>query len=107
MVRPAPVQAGHQSHLRVFERAHNPPQIARGDANVAVIHQKQGVTGGLRQFHQNAHFPIGRLARAAHQPDPALGELGHHPAHFLNRRVGRIGGAEYDLELRVVLRGVR
>ena len=93
VVRPGPVQAGHQSHLGVFERAHNPPQIVRGDVNVAVVHQQQRVTGGLRQFHQHAHLadwpPRSRRTPAGSGPGgtrPSAAALPRPPGRTGRRR---------------------
>ena len=97
------IEAGHQPHARVFERGRHRSQIARLDANVAVVHQQQFVPGAPSQFGQHPGLGIRRCSGDHVDRDGHPGEVALQAADVLDRAIPGIAHAEQNLEFRMVL----
>ena len=91
-----------QAHPRLEVR-HHPAQVAGSDGHVAVAHQEERVTRESRQVVEIVDLGVGADAAAAgDEAGPDRGMPRGDPPGDGERRVGRIGDAEQELELRVV-----
>ena len=103
----AAVEAGDEADLRVGERRDYLLQVARFDADVAVIDEQDFVAGVGEHLRKIADFDI--CAECAIADDEfycAVGKLLLQPGDHFASGVGWVADAEDQLEVGVVLLGV-
>ena len=101
------IEAGHQPDFGIAQRRGDGAEVSGRHHDVAIVHQQQRIPGALGQLRQHPDLGVRGGGGHHHNLDAPLGELAFQPPDILESRVVRIGDTEENLELGVILRGVR
>src|SRR5579864_5301627 len=102
------IKASDQAHAWPLKLRDNGAQIARLDPNVAVIDEKDLVSGPRHELGYGAHLAVGaKLFFAKHFAYIALREFTYQLLNNWDRRIVGIADSEQDLVLRIILHTMR
>lgn len=94
------VEARDYSDCRIGERACDNVQVVRGDKNVAVIHDPDGVAGVVTESSKKTHFSIREVGISDMEVDGGFGILGLQITDLVGGRIVGIGDTEENFKFR-------